>query len=84
MHALICAADDAGLGHLAFIHDDYGALAPDVAKLHELIRTTFIDMYTNHSPLQEFKDLHGIQAELPEVGQLDINLVRQSQFFFCG
>lgn len=84
MHALICAAEDAGLGHLAFIHDDYGALAPDVAKLHELIRSTFVDMYTNHNPLQEFKDLHGIQAELPATGELDINLVKQSQYFFCG
>lgn len=84
MHMLINAAEDAGLGHLAFIHDDYGALAGDVAKLHQLIRQTFIQMYTEHDPLAEFKEFHGIQAELPAKGTLDINLVSQSQYFFCG
>lgn len=84
MHLLINAAEDAGLGHLAFIHDDYGALAGDVAKLHELIRSTFISMYTEHDPLSAFKARHGIQAELPEKGTLDITQVAQSQFFFCG
>lgn len=82
MSLLINAAEDAGLGHLAFIHDDYGALASDVAKLHELIRETFIKMYTDHNPLQEFADQHGIQAELPELGSLDINCVRDSIYFF--
>ena len=84
MHLLIVAAEQAGLGHLAFIHDDYGALAPDVAKLHELIRETFVQMYTDHNPLQEFKDQHGIQADLPALGDLDINQVKDSVFFFCG
>ncbi|WYW03131.1 RNA polymerase [Pseudomonas phage vB_PpuP-Hammaste-2] len=84
MCLLINAAEDSELGHLAFIHDDYGALAPDVAKLHELIRDTFVTMYLEHNPLQEFKEQHGIQADLPAVGNLDITLVKQSQFFFCG
>lgn len=84
MHSLICAADEAGLGHLAFIHDDYGALADDVGKLHELIRSTFVDMYVTHDPLAEFKELHGIQAELPAKGTLDIQQVKDSYFFFCG
>ncbi|WYW04337.1 RNA polymerase [Pseudomonas phage vB_PpuP-Kurepalu-1] len=84
MHALINAAEDAGLGHLAFIHDDYGALAPDVAKLHELIRSTFIQMYEEHDPLAEFAEYHGLPETPPAKGQLDIKAVQQSTFFFCG
>ena len=83
MHLLINAAEDAGLGHLAFIHDDYGALAPDVAKLNRLIRETFVDMYLSCNPLQEFKDAHGILTPLPEAGTLDIRDVKDSTYFFC-
>lgn len=83
MHFLINAAEDAGLGHLAFIHDDYGALAPDVAKLHELIRQTFVTMYTTHDPLAEFAEVYGIQQKLPEKGNLDIQQVKESKYFFA-
>lgn len=82
MHFLINAAEDAGLGHLAFIHDDYGALAPDVPKLHELIRQTFVDMYVEHDPLKDFADTFGIQKELPTKGTLDIQQVKDSVYFF--
>lgn len=82
MHHLINAAESAGLGHLAFIHDDYGALAPDVEKLHELIRSTFVKMYEDHDPLTEFADTFGIQTELPEKGNLDIQEVKKSTYFF--
>lgn len=82
MHHLINAADDAGIGHLAFIHDDYGALAPDIPKLHELIRSTFVAMYQGYDPLREFKDRHGILSELPESGSLDITRVKDSEYFF--
>lgn len=83
MHHLINAAEDAGLGHLAFIHDDYGALAPDVEKLQELIRSTFVQMYQEHEPLKALKEQYGIQAELPTKGDLDIARVKDSQYFFC-
>lgn len=82
MHLLINAADEAGIGHLAFIHDDYGALAPDVAKLHELIRSTFVKMYTENAPLQQFANTFGIQKEAPECGDLDLEQVKDSTYFF--
>lgn len=83
MHYLIQAAEEAGLGHLAFIHDDYGALAPDVEKLHALIRQTFVTMYKDTNPLLKFKDNHGILTELPSEGELDLLGVLDSKYFFC-
>jgi len=83
MHLLINAAEDAGLGHLAFIHDDYGALAPDVAKLHELIRSTFVQMYETNEPFSQFANHYGVQKEIPSSGELDLAGVKDSKYFFC-
>lgn len=83
MHNLINAAEDASLGHLAFIHDDYGALAPDVVELHKLIRQTFVDMYGANHPMQQFANAYGVQKEVPNAGELDIAQVLDSSYFFC-
>lgn len=83
MHLLICAADDAGLGHLAFIHDDYGTTADGTETLHKLIRATFVEMYTRCQPLEEFAARTSVTAPLPELGDLDINVVNDSTYFFA-
>jgi DNA-directed RNA polymerase len=83
MHFLICAADDAGLGHLAFIHDDYGTTAEGTETLHRLIRETFVTMYEQGCPLTIFRDLYGITAPIPEYGDLDIREVINSVYFFA-
>lgn len=83
MQFLICAAEDAGLGHLAFIHDDYGTTADGTEKLHELIRATFVDMYEAGCPLEKFKAAYGLPRPLPERGNLDLQVVRQSTYFFA-
>lgn len=83
MHFLICAAEDAGLGHLAFIHDDYGTTADDTETLHRLIRETFIAMYMANCPLSQFRDAYGIPAPLPERGNLDLQAVQDSTYFFA-
>jgi DNA-directed RNA polymerase len=83
MHFLICAADDAGLGHLAFIHDDYGTTADGTETLHRLIRETFVMMYKLGCPLTIFRDMYGITAPIPEYGDLDIDEVLNSVYFFA-
>lgn len=83
MHFLICAADDAGLGHLAFIHDDYGTTADGTEKLHSCIRSTFVNMYEASAPLEEFASRWGVLTPLPEPGDLDIRVVLNSRYFFA-
>lgn len=83
MQLLICAADDNGLGHLAFIHDDYGTTPDGTETLHRLIRETFVAMYEQGCPLQRFRDTYGVTAPLPEPGNLDIRVVLQSVYFFA-
>lgn len=83
MQLLICAADDAGLGHLAFIHDDYGTTADGTETLHRLIRETFVQMYTDWCPLTAFRDAYGISEPIPERGSLDLEVVKDSTYFFA-
>lgn len=83
MHFLICAADDEGLGHLAFIHDDYGTTADGTETLHRLIRETFVRMYEQGCPLTILKEFYGITAPLPEYGKLDLREVLNSTYFFA-
>lgn len=82
MHLLICAADDAGMDHLAFIHDDYGTYPRDTEALHGLIRRTFVDMYEGCAPLEEFAQQWGLEAP-PERGDLDLSVVLRSRYFFA-
>lgn len=83
MHLLICWADDHGLGHMHFVHDDYGTTADGTEGLHEGIRETFCDMYTHHAPLEEFASQHSVTAPVPARGDLDINVVKESRYFFA-
>lgn len=83
MHLLICWADDRGLGHLAFIHDDYGTTADGTPDLHIGIRETFVGMYRDDCPLTRFRDTYGIPDPLPERGDLDLEQVLESTYFFA-
>jgi DNA-directed RNA polymerase len=83
MHLLICWADDRGLGHLAFVHDDYGTTADGTEDLQEGIRVTFVEMYEQGCPLTIFKETYGITAPIPEYGDLDLKQVLNSTYFFA-
>lgn len=83
MQFLICAADDHGLYHLAFIHDDYGTTADGTETLQKLIRETFVAMYEQGCPLTIFKEAYGITAPIPEYGDLDLREVLNSTYFFA-
>ena len=83
MHLLIVAADEAGVGHMHFVHDDYGTTADRTEDLHFHIRDEFVKMYQRTDPLAEFKERMGNTADLPEKGDLDIEVVRKSRYFFA-
>ena len=66
---------------LAMIHDDYGTHAADADLLYGIIRTEFVNMYTVNDPLQDFADRYDLPKP-PEKGNLDLNLVLDSPYFF--
>lgn len=77
-----------GICHLALIHDSYGCHACDIPVLHQALRREFVDIYTNHDVLAELKatweQAYDVQLDpLPEYGNLDIQMVNHSRYFFA-
>lgn len=69
----------------AMIHDDFGTHAGNTEALWHQIRTSFVDLYENSMPLEDWADQqpHDIVRPFPELGDLDIRDVLDSTFFFA-
>lgn len=76
------AAKAAGIDSLAMIHDDYGTHAADAEALYAIIREKFVDMYSSHDPLQSLKDKYEFLKAVPAKGDLDLQQVLKSPYFF--
>ena len=83
MHLFLDAADAEGLDDLALIHDDYGCPADQVDTLHRLLRETFVCMYTDLNPLELLCEQYPQLPPPPDAGDLDLEVVKQSAYFFC-
>lgn len=75
-----------GIEDWALIHDDYGTHASNIDALHEALRLAFVNTYRGGSPLATFKAMHEARGftlkPLPPTGKLDIEKVKDSEFFF--
>ena len=81
MQRVIVACEARGINALAMIHDDYGTTADRTQELYEVIRETFVGMYSEHDPLGEFATKYAL-SEPPEKGTLNIDDVAESAHFF--
>ena len=87
----VAQATDAGIEDFAMIHDSFGTHACDAAEFGWLTRKSFVDQYTPDR-LAEFREQirkqlpEHLQAELPEVperGDLELDRVMESMYFFA-
>ncbi|MGY5795170.1 DNA-directed RNA polymerase len=81
-----------GVQDFFMIHDSFGVPAADAQRLWLETRSVFVEMYTKHDVLQEFRDglaeqLGDELAEqlkpLPKKGTLNLTEVLHSDFFFA-
>lgn len=81
-----------GVCEFAMVHDSYGVPAQDAAIMAKCLRRVFVEMFRDHDVLAEFRQaISDLVSEdkqkklppLPPVGDLDINLVLKSDFFFA-
>lgn len=89
---MVNLALDQGINSFAVVHDSFGTLACDMDMLGACIRTSFVNMYTDHDVLEELRqrviEVVGPRIgknlqPVPEKGKLDINGVLESPFFFA-
>lgn len=86
---LFCAQD--GMKDFAMIHDSYGCHAGHATRLRDNLRQAFVDQYS--APvLAQFRDellqqlppeLQKELPELPHMGDLDLEQVKASEYFFA-
>ena len=85
----VVKAKEKGVTNFSLIHDSFGCVATDVPLLSEAIREAFCEVYeqdvlTNFA--KEMKDMLSQKnlkkfPNIPERGDLDLSLVKQSVFF---
>lgn len=77
-----------GISDFHMIHDDFGTHACDVDVMNECIREAFVHMYSTNDVLTQFKEYieetYDCElSDLPKKGDLDLLLVKDSEYFFC-
>lgn len=86
---LFCVED--GLKDFAMIHDSYGCHAGHATTLRDNLRQAFVDQY-NQPVLEAFRnelleqlppELQEMLPPLPPMGSLDLEQVKQSEYFFA-
>ena len=86
----VIKAKDKGVTNFSLIHDSFGCVAPDVHKLSEAIREAFCEVYEQDVLTNWAMEMKQMLSEknakkfphIPERGNLDLSLVKQS-IFFC-
>jgi len=87
MTITITKAVNEGIHSFAMIHDSYGTHAADTPVLARLIRESFVWMYTENDVLEQYRqnalEVVDDVPEVPSKGNLDLNRVLESDFFFA-
>ena len=87
-HRTINRLADRGVVSINAVHDDFSVPAADVALLRETLLETVVEIFSENLMLKFVNELNAFMPtdislpEPPERGDLDINCVRESLYFF--
>lgn len=88
----VLTAIENGINNFMCIHDSYGALPTDVGMMGKCLREAFIDLYEQNNVLEQFREhmlgsipeeYHKLIPPTPPMGKLDLQQVRNSDYFFA-
>lgn len=87
LQMVACRGSELGIKHWAMIHDSFGCPVAQAHILYDVIRDTFIEMYTNFDPLAMFREDMQLLTDKkipapPLKGNFDINNVKKSEYIF--
>ena len=83
---------DASILHRAFlkfnapftvIHDSVLCRATDMGVLNRVVRETYYEIFSESNPLMDFARAIDAETEPPIIGDLDLESVLESTYFFC-
>lgn len=86
------ACAELGIRDFAAVHDSYGTHVENYETMNRVLREQFVKMYTENDPLADFLAMakNSLPEEawcklpkLPERGNLDLELVKEAEFFFA-
>ena len=75
-------------GEFACVHDSFSVHGADIETLMDQSREWFITMYDSPNYLLDMKDMiltnqQDCDVKIPDLGTLNIEVVRDSDYFFC-
>lgn len=70
-------------GDFGAVHDSFSTHASDVDDLLKITKEVFIDMYKDNNYYNTIESKIGCSAEQPELGNLNINDINNSDYFFA-
>lgn len=91
LQMVVLAAKQEGINSIALVHDSFGCLPNDAPKFREIIKRTFVELYTENDVLQDILDRtydaldtnkHKL-SPVPHKGSLDLSLVMQAEYAFA-
>lgn len=82
LHLTVASLAEQGITSIMAVHDDLGCHAANADVLFKTIRQEFVDMYTEHDPVQELCSKYDYLTDPPSKGSLNIEEVLLSDYFF--
>lgn len=86
LHLTLAKCKELSITQVNCVHDSYGAVASQLPLLNQLLRESFVEMYSQDVLGDWHEQMLKYGVDLPDPptqGNLDISLVRNSDFFFC-
>ena len=79
---------EAGIHHFAMIHDSYGCPVSQARTMYQVVRQSFVNIYTENDVLDNFRnDMQFLSTKklpaIPSKDTLDIQEVLKSPYIFC-
>jgi DNA-directed RNA polymerase len=88
---VVLEAKRENINSVALVHDSFGCLPNDAAKFRQIIKRTFVELYTKNNPLEQILQENCVHLvtdgyklpDLPSKGTLAIEEILHADYAFA-
>lgn len=88
---VVLKAKKEDINSVALVHDSFGCLPNDAAKFRQIIKRTFVELYTQNNPLEQIRQENCVHLvtdgyklpDLPSKGTLAIEEILHAEYAFA-